>query len=59
VTRWIKDDEELKSIPVIAVTAFAMKGDEEKNPARRMRGLSLEADFGLEIPRNGKRFPGG
>jgi two-component system cell cycle response regulator DivK len=30
VTRWIKDDDELKSIPVIAVTAFAMKGDEEK-----------------------------
>ncbi|MGB8274355.1 MAG: response regulator [Alphaproteobacteria bacterium] len=30
VTRWIKDDENLKSIPVIAVTAFAMKGDEEK-----------------------------
>ena len=30
MTRWIKDDEELKSIPVIAVTAFAMKGDEEK-----------------------------
>jgi two-component system, cell cycle response regulator DivK len=30
VTRWIKDDEELKDIPVIAVTAFAMKGDEEK-----------------------------
>ena len=30
VTRWIKDDPELKSIPVVAVTAFAMKGDEEK-----------------------------
>ena len=30
VTKWIKEDEELKSIPVIAVTAFAMKGDEEK-----------------------------
>jgi len=30
VTQWLKDDEELKSIPVIAVTAFAMKGDEEK-----------------------------
>jgi two-component system cell cycle response regulator DivK len=30
VTKWIKDDENLKSIPVIAVTAFAMKGDEEK-----------------------------
>ena len=30
VTRWIKEDDELKSIPVIAVTAFAMRGDEEK-----------------------------
>jgi two-component system cell cycle response regulator DivK len=30
VTRWLKDDEELRSIPVIAITAFAMKGDEER-----------------------------
>jgi two-component system cell cycle response regulator DivK len=30
VTKWLKEDEKLKSIPVIAVTAFAMKGDEEK-----------------------------
>ncbi len=30
ITKWLKDDEELKSIPVIAVTAFAMKGDEQK-----------------------------
>ncbi|MBL6953599.1 MAG: response regulator [Alphaproteobacteria bacterium] len=30
VTTWIKEDDDLKSIPVIAVTAFAMKGDEEK-----------------------------
>jgi two-component system cell cycle response regulator DivK len=30
VTRWLKEDEELKAIPVIAVTAFAMKGDEER-----------------------------
>ena len=30
VTKWLKDDEELQSIPVIAVTAFAMKGDEER-----------------------------
>lgn len=30
VTKMLKGDEELKSIPVIAVTAFAMKGDEEK-----------------------------
>ncbi len=30
VTQWIKDDPELRSIPIVAVTAFAMKGDEEK-----------------------------
>ncbi len=30
VTRWLKEDEVLRSIPVIAVTAFAMKGDEER-----------------------------
>lgn len=30
VTKWLKADDELKSIPVIAVTAFAMKGDEQK-----------------------------
>ena len=30
VTKWIKEDEDLRSIPIIAVTAFAMKGDEEK-----------------------------
>ncbi len=30
VTKWIKEDEELRAIPIIAVTAFAMKGDEER-----------------------------
>src|SRR5918998_5070006 len=30
VTRIIKQDENLRDIPVIAVTAFAMKGDEER-----------------------------
>lgn len=30
VTKWIKEDDDLSSIPVIAVTAFAMKGDEER-----------------------------
>ena len=30
VTKWIKEDDDLKAIPIIAVTAFAMKGDEEK-----------------------------
>ena len=30
VTKWIKEDDELRSLPIIAVTAFAMKGDEER-----------------------------
>jgi len=30
VTKWLKEDDDLRSIPVIAVTAFAMKGDEER-----------------------------
>lgn len=30
ITKWLKEDDELHSIPVIAVTAFAMKGDEER-----------------------------
>ena len=30
VTQWLKDDEELRHIPIIAITAFAMKGDEEQ-----------------------------
>ena len=29
VTKWLKEDSSLRSIPVVAVTAFAMKGDEE------------------------------
>jgi len=30
VTKHLKDDQELRYIPVVAVTAFAMKGDEER-----------------------------
>jgi len=30
VTQWIKAEPELAHIPVVAVTAFAMKGDEER-----------------------------
>ena len=52
VTQWLKDDEELRHIPVIAITAFAMKGDEEKILARRLRGLSVEADLGREVLRD-------
>ena len=30
VTRWIREHDRLSATPVVAVTAFAMKGDEEK-----------------------------
>jgi len=30
VAKWLKADDALRSIPIVAVTAFAMKGDEEK-----------------------------
>ena len=30
VMKWIKADDDLMAIPIIAVTALAMKGDEEK-----------------------------
>ncbi len=30
VIQWLKADETLKHIPIVAVTAFAMKGDEER-----------------------------
>jgi two-component system cell cycle response regulator DivK len=30
ITQQLKEDDELRSIPVIALTAFAMRGDEER-----------------------------
>ena len=30
IIQWLKAEDDLRDIPVIAVTAFAMKGDEEK-----------------------------
>ena len=45
VTKWLKEDPELKAIPVVAVTAFAMKGDEE-----RIREAGCEAYLSKPIP---------
>ena len=30
ITRWIKDDDDLADIPVLAVTAFAMRAEEQR-----------------------------
>ena len=46
VTKWIKEDDDIKQIPVIAVTAFAMKGNEEKFRNGGVRGLYCQTDLG-------------
>ena len=48
VTKWLKDDPELQAIPVIAVTAFAMKGDEERI---RQGGCEAYISKPISVPR--------
>lgn len=48
VTKWLKEDEELRAIPVIAVTAFAMKGDEERI---RQGGCEAYISKPISVPR--------
>ena len=48
VTKWLKEDDELHSIPVIAVTAFAMKGDEERI---RQGGCEAYISKPISVPR--------
>jgi len=48
VTQWLKEDEELRAIPVIAVTAFAMKGDEERI---RRGGCEAYISKPISVPR--------
>jgi two-component system cell cycle response regulator DivK len=48
VTKWLKDDSDLKTIPVVAVTAFAMKGDEERI---RQGGCEAYISKPISVPR--------
>ena len=48
VTKWLKQDADLKAIPVIAVTAFAMKGDEERI---RQGGCEAYISKPISVPR--------
>ena len=38
ITRWLKDDETVAHIPVLAVTAFAMRADEQRVRAAGCEG---------------------
>ena len=49
VTKWLKDDAELHKIPIIAVTAFAMKGDEERIRQGGCEALYVETDLRAKI----------
>jgi two-component system cell cycle response regulator DivK len=48
VTKWQKEDDELHVIPIIAVTAFAMKGDEERI---RQGGCEAYISKPISVPR--------
>ena len=48
VTKWLKDDDDLAHIPIIAVTAFAMKGDEERI---RQGGCEAYISKPISVPR--------
>ena len=49
VTRWIKDDPELRAIPVVAVTAFRHEGRRGTHPRRRLRGVFVQTNFGRQV----------
>lgn len=50
LTRKLKDDDRLKNIPIIALSAFAMKGDEQK-------ALDAGCDGYITKPINTRTFP--
>ena len=45
ITRWLKDDDKVAHIPVLAVTAFAMRADEQ-----RVREAGCEGYLSKPIP---------
>ncbi len=61
VTQWLKDDDELRAIPIIAVTAFAYyerrATKKERSRQGRLRSLSLQTDFSGEVFRDGRQLP--
>jgi two-component system, cell cycle response regulator DivK len=59
VTKWLKNDETLRTIPVVAVTAFAMKGDEENFLAAGCDGYISKPISVSHFLQTLKRFLGG
>ena len=60
VTKWLKEDPELKAIPVVAVTAFAMKDDAESAKAAGFDGYIAKPISVRALPAQLAQFlPGG
>ena len=57
VTQWLKDDEELRAIPGHRRDRVRDEGRRGKNSAGRLRGLSVQADFGREVLRDDRSIP--
>ncbi len=56
VTKWLKDDPELKAIPVVAVTAFAMKATRNASARAAARPICPSRSR-WEVHRDHPSFP--
>ncbi len=52
VTKWLKEDDDLHTIPVIAVTGLRHEGRRGAHPPGRLRGLHVQADLGAALHRD-------
>ena len=57
VTKWLKDDEELRAHPGGRRHRLRHEGRRGADPRGRLRGLSVQADLGGQIPRDRPPFP--
>ena len=57
VTQWLKDDDELRRHPRGRRHRLRDEGRRGEDSARRLRGLSVEANLGREILRDDRPFP--
>ena len=54
VTKWLKEDDQLREIPGRCRHRLRHEGRRRAHPRGRLRGLYLEADLGDDVPRHGQ-----